>query len=298
MNTSENWEDLKYFVALAKEKKLLRAAKLLNSNHTTVYRRIVQFEEKFDIRLFERTPSGYYLTPAGEALYEKVGGLEEQMDDIYSSIQGLDNQVKGNILLTTTPTVAATFLPGILSKLKTKWPELTIHLKVSNQFYNLSKREADIAIRPANDVPLHLIGRNLGKLNFGLYGAKSFIKKHIKNAKTFEDFHDSSFIALDETLEHLKSKKWLDKKLKEHEQVYRVDDLVVMTKMCASGLGLALIPHYMAKEYKNIELVFTPNVFVGSDLWVLTQKNLSKVPKIKACTDYLCEEIAKAIELD
>lgn len=137
MNTAENWEDLKYFVALAKEKKLLRAAKLLNSNHTTVYRRILQFEEKFDVRLFERTPSGYYLTPAGEALYEKVGGLEEQMDDIYSSIQGLDNQIKGNILLTTTPTVATTFLPEILRKFKKKWPDLTISLKVSNQFDNL-----------------------------------------------------------------------------------------------------------------------------------------------------------------
>jgi DNA-binding transcriptional LysR family regulator len=138
----------------------------------------------------------------------------------------------------------------------------------------------------------------LGKINFGLYGAKSFINKQIRDTSNFEDFYESSFIALDETLDHFKSKKWLDKKLKNHKKVYRVDDLVVMTKMCASGLGLALIPHYMAKEYKNLKLLYTPNVFVGSDLWVLTQKNLSKVPKIKACTDYLCEEISRAIKLD
>ena len=99
-------------------------------------------------------------------------------------------------------------------------------------------------------------------------------------------------------MEHLKSKKWLDRKLKKHDLIYQVDDLVIMTKMCASGLGLALIPHYMAVEYKALELVYTPNIFIGSDLWVLTQKNLSKVPRIKTCTDYLCEEISKAIELD
>jgi DNA-binding transcriptional LysR family regulator len=298
MNTTENWEDLKYFVALAKEQKLLRAAKRLNSNHTTVYRRIVQFEKKFDIRLFERTPSGYYLTPAGEALYEKVNGLEDQMEDVFSSIQGLENKIKGNILITTTPTIAATFLPGILKKFKKKWPELTINLKSSNQFFNLTKREADIAIRPANDVPLHLIGRNLGKINFGLYGSKQFIRTYIHKRDNFDDFMNCSFITLDDSLEHLKSKKWLDRKLKEHNSIYQVDDLVIMTKMCASNLGLALIPHYMASEYKNLELLYTPNVFVGSDLWVLTQKNLSKVPRIKTCTDFLCEEISKTIQLD
>lgn len=298
MNTMENWEDLKYFVALAKEQKLLRAAKILKSNHTTVYRRIVQFEEKFNVKLFERTPSGYFLTPTGEELYAKLNGLEDQMDEIFNSIQGLKNEIKGNILITTTPTIATTFLPKILRSLKKKWPELTISLKTSNQFYNLSKREADIAIRPANEVPLHLIGRKLGRINFGLYGSKQYAKKYLKKKNNFEDFLDCSFIALDDSLQHLKSKKWLDKKLKDHRSVYRVDDLTTMTKLCDAGLGLALIPHYIAQECKNLELIYSPDEFVGSDLWVLTQKDIGKVPKIKKCTDYLCEEIVKAIELD
>lgn len=297
MNIDENWEDLKFFISLAKEKKLIKAAKVLGSNHTTVYRRITQFEEKFNLRLFERTPTGYFLTSAGEDLYKTVHGLEEQMDSVFTSIQGLENKIKGDVSLTTTPTIATTFLPKILEKLHRIYPEINIHLKVSNQFYNLSNREVDIAIRPANKVPLHLIGRNLGKVNFGLYGSKDFLKKNkIKNV--FEDIDNITIIALDNSLEHLKSKQWLEKRLHDSSNVIRVDDIVVATKMCANNIGLALIPHYMAQEYKNLKLVFQPNKFIGSSLWVLTQKNLTHIPKVKTCTDFLCDEISKAIALE
>lgn len=295
MNIDENWEDLKYFMALAKEKRLQKAAKLIKSNHTTVYRRINQFEEKFDIQLFERTPSGYYLTPAGEELYEKVEGLEERMDTVFNSLSGLETKLKGRILITTTPSIATTFLPKIIKKFQKKWPDLVVDLKVSNQFYNLSKREADIAIRPSSEVPLHLIGRNLGKLNFGIYGSKKYLKANkIKNG-FLKSMEDHTFLALDESLERLRSKKWLDSQLKEDGKVYKVDDLTVMAKMCADGVGLGLLPHYFKNVYKELELVFEPNEFVGSDLWILTHKNMSKVPKVKTCTNFLFEEILKEI---
>ncbi|OUR95663.1 hypothetical protein A9Q84_14270 [Halobacteriovorax marinus] len=295
MNIEENWEDLKYFMALAKEKRLQKAAKLIKSNHTTVYRRILNFEEKFEIKLFESTPSGYFLTPAGEELYHKLEGLEERMDTIFNSIQGLDTKLKGRILITTTPSIATTFLPKIIKKFQQKWPDLFVDLKVSNQFYNLSKREADIAIRPASDVPLHLIGRNLGELNFAIYGSKSYFKGN----KTREDFLKNidkhNFIVLDESLEHLKSKKWLDSKLKDDSRIYKVDDLTVMAKMCSDGVGLGLMPHYFADIYKNLEVIHEPKEFVGSHLWILTHKNMSKVPKVKTCTDFLYEEISRVV---
>jgi DNA-binding transcriptional LysR family regulator len=295
MNIEENWEDLKYFMALAKEKRLQRAAKLIKSNHTTVYRRINQFEEKFEVQLFERTPSGYYLTPAGEELYEKVQGLEERMDSVFNSLSGLETKLKGRILITTTPSIATTFLPKIIKKFQKLWPDLIVDLKVSNQFYNLSKREADIAIRPSSDVPLHLIGRNLGKLNFGMYGSKGYLKEHGGADNLLKNLDKHTFLSLDESFERLKSKKWLDGKLNEDSRIYKVDDLTIMAKMCAEGIGLGLLPHYFKEIYKNIELVFEPKEFVGSDLWILTHENMSKVPKVKTCTDFLFDEISKIV---
>ena len=295
MNTMDNWDDLKFFLALAKEKRLQRAATLINSNHTTIYRRINQMEEKYEVKLFESTPEGYYLTQAGEELYEKLKGLEEKMDEVFSSIQGLENKLKGRILITTTHSIASTFLPKILIKFQQNWPELLIDLKVSNQFYNLTKREADIAIRPSNDVPLHLIGRKLGKINFGMYASKKYVKKHITKKNFLTNLNDYNYVTLDDSLEHLKSKKWLDAKLIDDSKIYKVDNLTVMAKMCDDGLGIGLMPHYFAQNYKNLELNYMPDEFIGNDLWVLTQKNMSRVPKIKTCTDFLCAEISKAI---
>jgi DNA-binding transcriptional LysR family regulator len=284
-------------MALAKTKRLQKAAKLIKSNHTTVYRRVINFEKKFDIKLFESTPSGYYLTPAGEELYHNLEGLEQKMDNIFNSIQGLETKLKGRILITTTPSIATTFLPKIIKKFQVKWPELYVDLKASNQFYNLSKREADIAIRPAVNVPLHLIGRNLGKLNFSIYGAKNYSKEKLKKNNFLKNIDKYNFIVLDESLEHLKSKKWLDSKLTDESKIYKVDDLSVMAKMCNDGVGLALLPEYFTKDFKNLELLYEPKEFVGSDLWILTHKNMSKVPKVKTCTDFLFEEIKQAIFL-
>lgn len=295
MNINENWEDLKYFMALAKERRLQKAAKLIKSNHTTVYRRILNFEQKFDIKLFESTPSGYHLTSAGEELFDKVQGLEQKMDSIFNSIQGLETNLKGRVLITTTPSIATTFLPKIISKFQSEFPELYVDLKVSNEFYNLSKREADIAIRPAVDIPLHLIGRNIGALDFGFYGSKKYLKSFDKKKSLFDKSQDHRFIILDESLEHLKSKRWLDSKLLSSSKIYKVDDLTVMGKMCSEGVGLALLPHYFTGIYKNIEMIYQPDEFTGSNLWLLTHKDMSKVPKVKTVTDFFFKEISNCL---
>ncbi|MDD0854342.1 LysR family transcriptional regulator [Halobacteriovorax sp. GB3] len=295
MNISENWEDIKFFLALAKEKKLQRAAKLLDSNHTTVYRRIKNFEERFNIKLFESTPDGYFLTSAGDDLYLKVASIEDQMDEVFRSIQGLEDTLKGRVTITTTHSIAATFLPNILFKFQKKWPSLQIDLKVSNQFYNLSKREADIAIRPSNDVPLHLIGRNVGKINFGLYASKKYIKKNGDKNKIRKNLASQQYVGLDNSLSHLKSSLWLKEICNSEEQVLRVDNVNVMGRLCSEGLGLSVLPDYFTGIYKDLVLVSRPSDFIGSDLWILTHKSISKSPKIKTCTDFLFQEIRKCI---
>lgn len=292
MNIGENWEDLKFVIALAKTQKLQNAAKLIESNHSTVYRRVSNFEEKYKIKLFESTPSGYFLTSAGEELYEKLLGLEDRMDDIFNSITGLENQLKGRITLTTTYSIACTFLPKILKKFQEKWPEVFIDLKVSNEFYNLSKREADIAIRPSSNVPLHLIGRNLGRINYGIYSNRSF---KLSSRNFIKKINEYQFILLDESLEHLKSSQWIQQQLINLDNAIKVDDLNVMAKLCSEGVGLAVLPNYFETIYPELNLVYSPQDFIGSDLWILTNKNMNKVPKIKICTEFLYQEL-KALD--
>lgn len=294
MNTRDNWENIKYFIALAKEKQLKRAAIALNSNHTTVYRRICQFEESYNLRLFERTPSGYFLTAQGEALYNSVSGLEGQMDSVFSSLQGLENTLKGDICITTTPSFAMVFMAEIIQKFQQKWPELVIDLRVSHQIYNLSKREADIAIRPATDVPQHLMGRRVGAVNFGVFRSTRY-KPEISKSAFLNEIDRHKFIVLSEELGHLSSKRWLDKLISEQNIICRVDRLTSSSELCIQGLGLAVLPLYYSDMHRGLELVYQPDEFIGNDIWVLTHKNLSRTPKIKVCTEFFYHELKKKL---
>ena len=291
MNTKDDWENLKFFIALAKEKQLKRAADALKSNHTTVYRRISQFEEKYNLRLFERTPAGYYLTSQGEALYEQVESLEGAMDAVFSSLQGLENTLKGSICITTTPSFAVSLLPAMIKKFQLQWPDITIDLRVSHQIYNLSKREADIAIRPATDVPLHLIGRRAGYLNYAVFKSAKNYERDINKKQFMQEIKQHRFIVMSEELAHLPTTKWLNKHIEENNVACRVDGFMPSAELCAKGVGLAILPLYCAKQDKSLELVHKPEENIGDDVWVLTHKNLSRVPKIKVCTEFFYREL-------
>ncbi len=294
MNRELNWENLKFFIALAQEKRLQKAAKILNSNHTTVYRRIKNFEKEINTRLFESTPSGYFLTTEGDKLYKSTLGLEEKIDEISRAIQGTSNALEGEVCITTTISMANTILPKILLGLKKKYPGIRVDLRVGNELYNLSKREADIAIRPSSDVPDHLIGRKLGVLDFNVYSTPSYLKDRPK--KFFmKNINEYDFIIPNESLAHLLSRKWILKYLKNNHKINQCDNLTIVAEMCNSGLGVAVLPEYFEKKFKNLEVLYRPKLKIGSDLWLLTHKDLSQIPYIKVTMKYLAQELNKSL---
>lgn len=297
MNSDLNWEDLKYFLALAKHGKLQHAAKALQSNHTTVYRRIKSFEEKTNRKFFNSTPTGYILTMAGEKLLQEILDLEERMDGINRYLDGIDDSLHGNITLTTTSSMAMSVMPKILANLKQKAPDLMIELKVSAGFFNLTKREADIAIRPCLTPPEHLIGKNLGKVQFALFASEDYLKHSPTNAKVINNLTQHQLLCLDHNFSHLLSKQWFDKFIKEQKNIYYVDDLTVMARLCAEGLGLAVLPTYFTNVYPNLKQVYKPKEFIGSNLWLLTHKDISKTQKIKFCMELLSRELKKNLKL-
>lgn len=288
MNTKDDWENIKFFIALAKEGSLIGAANLINSNHTTVYRRIKKFEEQYHINLFERTPTGYFLTPQGEELFKYSEEIEQKMDNVFQNIQGLENQLKGEVCITTTQSLARIYLPELMVKIRDSWPLLNLDFRVSNNFYNLSRREADIAIRPSNIVPDHLVGRKLGKINFGIFGSKKLFSRKINFNKEQEKL---KFLGLSDSLSHLLSSQWLEKNIPKKQVIAHVDELTTMAQLCEAGVGVALLPLYFEAQFKELKLIYDLEDFIGNDLWILTHKNQSQLPKIKVCTEFLYQEL-------
>ena len=168
-----DWDDLRFALAVASGGSLAAGGRLLGVNHTTVLRRIAALEKRLGARLFERLPSGYALTPLGEELVEAARGVDEAVGRLELKLAGADLKVSGPVRVTTTDTLAVSLLPEILGELKLAHPGIEVELTTSNLFLNLTRREADVAIRPADDPPDVLFGRRISAIGFAVYGKRA-----------------------------------------------------------------------------------------------------------------------------
>ncbi|HEX6959248.1 MAG TPA: LysR family transcriptional regulator [Ferrovibrio sp.] len=142
------WDDLRIVLAVATAGSLAGGARRLGVNHTTVLRRIAAAEERLGLRLFERQPGGYMLTAGGEEWVKAARGIDETVTALERRLAGQDLRLSGSIRLTTTDTLMASVLPKILAEFRAAHPGIQIEAAVSNAMFSLTRREADVAIRP------------------------------------------------------------------------------------------------------------------------------------------------------
>ena len=232
-----DWDDFRVFLAVGQAGSLSGAARQLGVNHSTVLRRLGALEARMAVRLFDRLPAGYAMTLAGEALRERLQGVGEQIDAAQRHLMGLDLRLTGVIRITSTDTFMAGLLGPILADFRALHPGIELQVVMNNLFLSLTKREADVAIRPTNAPPDHLVGRRAGRLQTAVYASKAYLAKH--PATTPLAAHD--WVAPDEGLSHLLQAKWLREQVPPARIAARVDSLVGMTQLVKRGLGLGML---------------------------------------------------------
>jgi len=179
MNSEKwNWDHLRYFLALANNGTLLAAGRELNVSHTTVSRRIKAFESSLQTRLFEHSSTGYRLTDTGLDLLGQATQLKPSLDTVSRSIGGSDAEIAGNVMITTTDSIAFHLMPPLLKELTDRYPDLRISLFMGSQESNVQNREADIAIRTCKEPPDTLIGRRIGFVKFSACASSLYLQQH------------------------------------------------------------------------------------------------------------------------
>ena len=163
-----DWDDIRYFLAVARRGSITSAARDLGVNHSTVSRRIAAFEDNLGVRLFDRIATGYNLTPAGQEMVPSAQRMEEEA-------LGLDTALSGVLRVTTAGTFVNPFLMEQIGRFLTEYPGIDIELVVSTDLANLHAREVDVAIRATMNPPDTLVGRRIGRLTAMLYGRSDFI---------------------------------------------------------------------------------------------------------------------------
>jgi len=285
------WDDLRIFLAIVRAGSLAGAARELGVNHSTVFRRLNTFEEDLGVRLFERLASGYALTVAGEEMRASAERVEHEIERLDRRVTGRDLSLSGTLNVTTTDTVAECLLMPHLAKFHAAYPGIQVTLILDNQHINLSKRQADIAVRPTRQPPDTLVGRRIADLAFAPYAAKGYRKKNPG------DLSDLDWLATDDTLAHLASSKWLKAELPEARIALAANSLLGVLLAARAGMGTALLPCFMGDPDKALVRVAEPVPAAASALWVLTHEDLRHTARVRAFMDFMAEALSGDVDL-
>jgi len=286
-----DWQDLRCFVAMARTGSVSAAARELGVNHSTVLRRLDSLERTLGTRLFERFQSGYVMTAAGETLQARLGGVDEQIAAAQSAVAGHDQELSGEIRITTTDTLARSMLMPALARFQHQHPGVRLQLVMNNAFLNLNRREADVALRPSNSPPDTLVGRKLGVLPSAIYASHSYLKASAKRGIANDAWADHDWIGLDDTLSHLEQARWLARAVPASQVRMRVDSLLAMVDAVREGIGMAPLLCHLADSDRRLQRVAEPDPRFDTGLWLLTHRDLKDTARIKALTSFLYEEL-------
>jgi DNA-binding transcriptional LysR family regulator len=288
-----DWDDLRYFLAVSRAGSLSGAAKKLGVNHSTVLRRLSGLEARLDVRLFERFQTGYAMTAAGEDLHARLEPLAEQIEALERQLGGLNAALTGTIRITSTDTMVHGLLTPSLAQFRRAHPGIQLQVVVNNTFLNLTKREADVAVRPSNQPPDNLVGRPVGAIQTAVYASKKYLSESAKAGLAATDWAAHPWVALDEGLSHVAQARWFASHVPPERAALRADSLLGMVDAVREGIGLGMLLCLLAEREDDLVRLAPPPRELDTQVWVLTHPDLRRVQRVKALTDHLYETLQR-----
>lgn len=284
-----DWNDLRYFLAVAKAGTLVGAARELGVEHTTVSRRITALETALGARVFVRGKDGFALTPAGSDMIASVENIAELVATIERRVSGGDARVAGTVRL-TIPESANARMMAELPALRERHPELVVEVLSGNRALDLRRGEADVAVRFLDVTDPELLVRKVGVSGWSLYAARSYLDRRGWPPDGDVSGHDA--IGFDASLEQSLGGQWLAEHGKGANIVLRGNSLGAIASAAAAGLGVAPLPCFVGDFDRALERL-TPRVIGSRDILLVVHPDLARASRVRAVVDFLVELFAR-----
>lgn len=282
-----DWNDLRYFLAVADSGSTLAAGRLLRVSQTTAARRIAALEAQTGLKLFDRASSGYALTPAGEALLARARAVEGAAALFQAAAAAQSRDLCGVVRLSTVEIYAVTILTPILRDLHEAHPDIRIELDTDIHNRDLAAGEADIAFRIMKQgSPAGLVGRRIANDPWTVYCSTSYAATHGAPRKAAE-LRDHVLIGGGGSYVWPLYQAWLRRHDLEHKVVMHHDSAVGLLAAVRAGAGLAALPMLVADNEPGLVRCLEPRVGDSMELWLLTHERLRHTPRVRAVIDFL-----------
>jgi DNA-binding transcriptional LysR family regulator len=288
MNSGLSWDEFRLIKSIAEARSLAGAAEMLGVNHSTVFRRLAAVESAVGARLFERSRAGYEPTVAGEEMIALASTMAESVLEFERRVAGRDIKPTGELSVTTPEAIGQHFMPAIVAQFQTQNPGIVVELILSNQSLNLSRRDADIAIRLTNDPPETLVGRRICTGRWSVYCRRDLIA-----GLGSEALDTVAFIGFGDNFGSAPGRRWIQANIHPGRLVAKANSAHCILQLALQGFGATLLPCFLGDCCPDLTRVghLLPELDLG--LWMLTHSDLRRSARVRAFMDFVGAELTK-----
>lgn len=286
-----NWDDARVLLAVARKRTLRAAASVLDVNASTIGRRLDALESALGMRLFERMAEGLSPTAEAEQLLAHAERIEQAALGLASAVQGLEHKPEGVVRITAPPGVADHFLAPSLPQLLARYPGLCIELDASIGYSDLTRGEADIALRVLRPTAGDLVAARLCRDADTVVGSKDYVRQ----LGTLSDLNVARWLSWAEELAHLPASQFVASRVNARQIVLRSSSINALIGAAEAGLGLALLPRSylqlrpLAQAKLSPKLAERVSALPPLDVWLVGHRALRSVPRVAAVWDFILE---------
>ena len=286
-----DWNDLRYFLAVARSGSLTQASESLRVSQSTVGRRIAELEASIGMTLFQHHQTGYFLTDEGRGVLRHAELVEDSIMALERGAAGLDKTPAGTVRLATSENLATHLIIPAMPAFQERYPGIRLEIITSTVTAELGRREADIALRVVRPTRGNLKVRRVGHMTYSVYGSRDYVERH--PVVEGEPLGGRHFIAWDDGHAHMPAAAWLAREHPGCKIALVASSLPAQIAAVRAGLGLAVIPDFLTVNDDFVRVIPSDRMF-SAEVWLVTHADLVASARVRAVSDFLADQVVKA----
>lgn len=286
------WDDLQFFLAVARTGQLSTAARQLRSSHATVSRRIDRLEFALKVKLFERNPRGYVLTAMGQRFVDTAERMEQETERLQSDLTAGSTAQRGVVRISAPEGFSNFFFAGILQDFSARYPNISLELVTIQQIMSLSRKEADLAVVLDEPKGGPYFSEKLTDYHLQIYGSRRYLAVN-PDITCRDDMLQHPFIGYIEDMIFAPGLDYLGDIHPRLRPQFQSSSIFAQLTATRNGLGLCVLPYFIAEKYPELQQVLPGDVDLRRHYWITCHRDLRHVPRVRGVIDFLTEEVER-----
>ncbi|MDX8350279.1 LysR family transcriptional regulator [Cognatiyoonia sp. IB215446] len=282
-----DWEQMPFFLAVARSGSLRSAAEQLGATHATVRRHVEALEATYGVQLFRRSRKGLTLTAAGETLMPEAQEAERLLARARNGLQGLDREASGKIRLSVDPMTGHLLLAPVFAEFGRIYPQIDLEISLTYDIESVSRMETDIAIRHAAEIKDDVVARKLAPLSLSIFASRDYVETHFDKAgRKGEGLSFISYGPVPELMAWVARSPFPAARLR-----HQVTDPEMHLHLARAGAGMAFLPLWCAQKFPELQRMPGAEVDESRNTWVVMHEDLRRIRRVRIFVDFLAQAL-------